>query len=71
MPTQAEQEQQAEQELQAQTAQKFAALKQEIGEKLDKFAEELTAHFKSTGQYKKQSEANKPQSSQDRTQEKK
>jgi len=63
--TDVEQQQKNEEELQNQTTSKIEAIKQDIGEKLDKFGKELMAHLKSTGQTKpgysdKEKETSKP-----------
>jgi hypothetical protein len=50
MPTEVEQQEQAERDLQNQSQQKIEAIKAKIGEDLDKFGQELFAHLKSTGQ---------------------
>lgn len=60
MPTEVEQQEIAEQELQNQNRQKIEVLKGEIGEKLDKFANELFAHLKSTGQTRRPSASQLP-----------
>ena len=60
MPTEVEQQEIAEQELQNQNRQKIEALKGEIGEKLDKFANELIAQIKSTGQTRRPSASQLP-----------